>query len=95
MGITEAYRETFDSAMAAAEASLRRLGYDAGEVHRAAERFREHDHEVIRRMHAVRDHGVEALASTSKELREELAELFAEDEELLEPLREQADQRPV
>jgi glutathione-regulated potassium-efflux system ancillary protein KefC len=95
MGITEAYRETFDSAMAAAEASLRTLGYDAGEVHRAAERFREHDHEVIRRMHAVRDHGVEALASTSKELREELAELFAEDEELLEPLREQADQRPV
>jgi hypothetical protein len=43
----------------------------------------------------VRDHGVEALASTSKELREELAELFAEDEELLEPLKEQADQRPA
>ena len=52
--------------------------------------FREHDLEVIRRMHAVRDHGVEVLASTSKELREELAELFAEDEQQLAPAREAA-----
>ena len=81
------YGETFDSALAAGEASLRALGYDADEVHDAAERFREHDLEVIRRMHAVRDHGVEVLASTSKELREELAELFAEDEQQLAPAR--------
>jgi glutathione-regulated potassium-efflux system ancillary protein KefC len=88
MGITDVYRETFDSALSAGEASLRILGYDTEEVHSAAERFREHDLEVIRRMHAVRDHGTEALASTSKELREELAALFEEDDQQLEPVRE-------
>jgi glutathione-regulated potassium-efflux system ancillary protein KefC len=80
IGIEEVYRETFDTALAAGEAVLRDLGFGAFEVHRAGKRFRAHDIESLQHIHMARKESVEHAIDAAIRAREELKELFAEDE---------------
>ncbi len=49
-GVDNVFRETFDSALAAGVRSLELLGYRRYRVHRAAQRFRRRDEELMRRI---------------------------------------------
>ncbi len=84
IGIEEVYRETFDTALAAGEAVLRDLGYGAFEVHRAGKRFRAHDIESLEHIHLARQESVEHAIDAVIRARDELKELYAEDEIPLE-----------
>ena len=77
------HREAFDTALAMGEEALRELGYPAFEVHRAAKRFRHHDTQSLREIHAQTKKSPELGISAAIQARETLEKLFAEDSEPL------------
>ncbi len=70
------YRETFYSALYAGEAVLRQLGFNALAVHRSAERFRQHDDELLLKMYQVHEQGAQALANACMQMRSEFNNSF-------------------
>ena len=76
-----AVRETFGSALAAAEAALRVLGFGAHAAHRIALQFRRHDEEQLVQLAAHRK-DVKRMIALSERGREDLAQLLAEEASL-------------
>jgi len=83
LGITDIYRETYHTALNAGAAVLDSLGYQAAHVKQACQRFDQHDLELIQQLYQVRDQGMNALADTSKTVREQFNQTLEEDEQAL------------
>lgn len=64
---------------------LAAVGGDPGRARRAAQKFAEHDREVLEKLYAVHRDQPGQHISVSNELRDQLARTLREDEEALEP----------
>jgi glutathione-regulated potassium-efflux system ancillary protein KefC len=81
-GVQVIERETFDSALRLGESVLVDLGYERHRAHRAAQRFRAYDNELIEELYQVHhDHG--QVISISRQARDEIERLLQEDETVI------------
>ena len=72
-------RETFDSALKLGESALVELGYERHRAHRAAQKFRAYDHQLIEELYQVH-HDQSQVISISRQARDEIERLLQEDE---------------
>ncbi|MEL6543956.1 MAG: monovalent cation:proton antiporter-2 (CPA2) family protein [Myxococcota bacterium] len=79
MEISDVRRETFASAIETGQAVLEGLGIDSGSAARAAQRFREHDEDLLQRQFSMRD-DEEKLLETTREAAKRLEGLFKRDD---------------
>lgn len=81
-GVQIIERETFDSALRLGEFSLVELGYERHRAHRAAQRFRAYDNELIEELYQVH-HDQSQVISISRQARDEIERLLQEDETII------------
>jgi monovalent cation:proton antiporter-2 (CPA2) family protein len=74
-------RETFGSALLAAEAALRALGFSAHAAHRIAQQFRRHDEQQLAQL-ATHRKDVKKLIALNEQGRQDLAQLLTEEARL-------------
>lgn len=86
-GIDLFERETFDSALHLGEKTLQQLGYGAHRAHRAAQKFRIHDLDVMTELHKIHKDQEQAISLTQAASKE-IERLFATDERMLAENRE-------
>jgi glutathione-regulated potassium-efflux system ancillary protein KefC len=81
-GVQVIERETFDSALRLGEAALVDLGYERHRAHRAAQRFRAYDNQLIEELYQVH-HDQSQVISISRQARDEIERLLQEDETVI------------
>lgn len=81
-GVQLIERETFDSALRMGESALVELGYERHRAHRAAQRFRAYDNELIEQLYQVH-HDQSQVISISQQARDEIERLLQEDETVI------------
>jgi len=81
-GVQIIERETFDSALRLGESALVALGYERHRAHRAAQRFRAYDNELIGKLYEVH-HDQTQVISLSRQARDEIERLLQEDETVI------------
>lgn len=81
LGIDNIRRETFDSALALAEDTLRELGYSAILARRSARLFRKHEAMSIQQIYQARKESPERGIEVAISAREEIERLLALDED--------------
>jgi glutathione-regulated potassium-efflux system ancillary protein KefC len=81
-GVQIIERETFDSALRLGESALVQLGYEKHRAHRAAQRFRAYDSELIDKLYQVH-HDQSQVISISQQARDEIERLLQEDETVI------------
>ncbi len=83
LGVEHIYRETFHTALRSGGEVLSHLGFSDSQVEQASLRFYQHDLHLLEQMYQVRDQGLDALADTSKRLRDHFNQTLEEDEQAL------------
>ena len=78
-GVSIIERETFDSALKLGESALVELGYERHRAHRAAQRFRTYDNELIEKLYEVH-HDQSQVISIARQARDEIERLLQEDD---------------
>jgi glutathione-regulated potassium-efflux system ancillary protein KefC len=81
-GVQVIERETFDSALRLGESALVGLGYERHRAHRAAQRFRAYDNQLIEELYQVH-HDQSQVISISRQARDEIERLLQEDETVI------------
>ncbi len=81
-GVSVVERETFDAALRLGASALVELGYGRHRAHRAAQRFRAYDNELIDNLYQVH-HDQSQVISISRQARDEIERLLHEDETVI------------
>jgi len=79
IGVTQVFRETFDSALSMGIEALKILGFRAYEAHRVAKQFKQHEQETHEKMIDLREDD-EAYAAGVRERMTQLETLMRQDE---------------
>jgi CPA2 family monovalent cation:H+ antiporter-2 len=80
LGVSYFIREVFDSALSASKEVLKAYGYTVGQAEHMAALFSEHDKKMLERV-VAQNLGLPELIKTTEQGREELQQLFEEDQQ--------------